>query len=893
MAKLQTHSNFESVINPDDQKLSADYNKNRVQEISELATARVNEVSRRRTGNNGGLEGYFENFEDGTLTNPRGLSRQVRNRVMAIVGTTGVDAMRANNGSSASTLDTGLWNYTRTSVLENIENTRSNCLKSLTVLQGYKEAMTKAQAGAFEQFQNMKNRQEEVIENRNWWQKASRRVLKVASLGIYALVERKKRQKFFNNRFEKRMKDRFDELNRNIAKLEKDATSRKDRMKSHMNRVLTSAHSPTRKALLKKELLDAVQNITGDINDVDLPNWTNYAGGIGINDDQEKVDFLEAAKELDFVKKDLAALGISKQKNMEQEEMIRSAQEQQEIMTDSKKFKAFEKITGTNGTKQLSEFENLTGDKDNSPKTTDLVKSIERQLQGQSIDVEQTIYGAAGDIKKSDLMVDSTRLILLINAITEDPAKKAINKSIKVKQSILDWIAKRNLTSANKEERSNPEKTKKFLDTLKGSDQKSGILKETQDLIKESRDLKNMSLDDIENLKEKIEKLSTKITTNQADFEQYENLNIFTKKDFTLLNGLWNKITKSRDFLEKNIEGWVSKKTKITEAKDDLDKNDYLKNINTQIDNLLKGDNSIEKFNKKLLNQLDKPQLSNSQQENIQNLKEDITKLEASLKIAEGNFTKLINNNAGKGLIIQAQQDISSLRSKISSKQEGIASIQGLSSENIKSLRKEVSSRNEQLEKLINKRETFKKENKISEFKNPEELITLANELAKEAGKSYELQLESKVSGNISLADRIQNEFATEDFAEEIDKKFVKELARNDQYETLKTVSEGTTVHLTYKEVGGSSELRFPNQLNGSEVNNFVVFKKEGNAVHLRNSPTGKVITIVSSAANNDGTIAYKNAIVRKASGGTDEIANAVVGGAGEHAIVYNMRIAP
>ncbi len=886
MAKLQTHSNYESVINPDDKQLSKEYNEARVQQVADAAMHRINEFSQgRNERDNGGLEGFFDGLEGKSFLNASALARKIQNRVLKIIQDGSEElAMSPHNGASSAILDQQLWRYAREGTYNKILNVRANTLSSLTVLKEYKEMIAKAQAGATEQLEIFKNAQAEARGKRSWWRKTGSTIAKFATFGIY---NKERLQDNAHSRLSRKLQERFSVINANVKQAEREAENRKNRMRKHLEKVMSSTHNPAEKSQLKKELITAIQNTSGDLSEIDLSSWRNYAGGLGITEDQEKIDFLEAAKELDFVKNDLAAIGISKEKNMRQSEMIESAKFQQEVMTNSKNFKAFEEI------KDKSEFKGLTPNSKNALETKDLVELLEKKLQGNGIDVEKEVYESTdNNIKKSDLLVPSTKLVLLIRAIADNKkdSLKAINKSAKAKQAIIDWIAKRNLTSSNKEEISDPEKTKEFLETLIKKEDNSGILVELSKLVEISRDLESA---DLEVLKKSISKISSDISTKKAEFETFKDLNVLTKHDYRIISELWTKAVKTRDFLETNIDKWL--KTKDKNSKLEQGKEGYLDALNKQIDALLTDGRdkkqSISHWRNKLSEQLNKQELSESQKEIKGKIEKEIDDLKISLKKAEEARDSLISSKNYKSKDLRTiQSSILDISTKIEAKERSLADIAGLSSKHTEMIRAELKDRENKLEELLKKRDEFIKQENLH-FESTDDLIKIKNELAEAIGTEHELKLSSKVVGTISLAERLQDELATEDFSDEIDKKFLQELARNDQYELLKTVSVGTSVELTYKPIGGSSNLSFPNQLNGTKEDNFIVFRKTDKAIHLRNDETGKVITILSPAADKDGNTAYKNAIVRNLSDGEDTIINPRVGGAGEHSIVYNVKI--
>jgi hypothetical protein len=181
--------------------------------------------------------------------------------------------------------------------------------------------------------------------------------------------------------------------------------------------------------------------------------------------------------------------------------------------------------------------------------------------------------------------------------------------------------------------------------------------------------------------------------------------------------------------------------------------------------------------------------------------------------------------------------------------------------------------------------ESKSKKDGLTDFSS--DLVRLRGELNALSAKT--LHLSDKKEPNLGdLNERIQQKLRAETFGDEIDKKFVEQLEKNDQFEQLKNVSKGTRVEITYKKTAASS-LRFPDQLDGSTTEDFIVVESNKNGVLLEKAAGGEAITILGAAAK--GGSAYKNARIATTSGARTPD-DPMVSGAWDSAIALNYKIA-
>ena len=805
MTDLKNYDPAENMISPDDLKLSEQHGADRLNTQSEIAEGRVKEISVDRDGGGGGLDQFFDEFEHRTWTKemPWELANQVRKRVMNIVGQSATDYQVSLQGSSSAVLERQMLRYTQADVLAKIDNVRTTGIHSLQTLETLKGFTAKAQAEAESQRTDMVQKQKEVIDNRGWWSRVGHKALTIGTLGAYKLVETQKRQKWYNSMLEKSMTREFDRINRNIETLEGQVGKQIAPMQSHIRRTIASQADPDTKAAYRTELMNALRH-TGELATMDLhTNW-----GISNANEQEKIDFLEAARGLDFVKKDLGVMGVSRAKQLQQEQMIKSAQEQQNILKDGAQFR-FKEIRLQDG------FKDLPTEGVSVPGISDLVKKLENEI-ASSEKLEDIYSSGTLDINKVDLLTDSTKLILLAKFIDGKGAnaKKLLQAS--TRQSLLVWINDMEKQTGDKKETHDDTDVKAQLDTLKDA-AGNGQIKEISGLMARAKAL-NIStgfgtfLADV-NTKTRI------IQDKYQEFLDKKGDNNFPDADFDLIKGSWQPVIEARKFLLEQVSKWEKERA------------DYIKW--DREDRELA--NTKTKEIKKRLEELDK---DSSEEKSI------------------AFIVDKINATTDK--------------------------------EKAKGLRLIYASRIKEKEALKNKKEELRKE-ESPEFSGMSKVQELLDKISIESGMDYSKRIKKNKSfDNLNINEHIQQKMRAETFGDEIDKKFVEQLEKNDQFEQLKNVSKGTKVHITYKKTAASS-LRFPDQLDNSNEDDFIVVESNEKGVLLENKAANLSMVILGPAAK--GGSAYKNARIATTLG-TRTQTDPVVSGAWDSAIALNYKIA-
>lgn len=819
MTDLKNYDLAENMISPDDLKQSEQHGADRLNTQSEIAEGRVKEISVDRTTTGpgaGGLDQFFDEFEYRTWTNemPWELADQVSTRVMNIVGQSALEYQNSLQGSSAAILEKQMLKYTRGPVLAKIQDVRAGGIHSLQTLETLKGFTAKAQAEAIAQRSDMVTKQKEAIDNRGWWSRAGHTALAIGSLGTYALVKTEKRQKWYNSIVEKSMTREFDRINRNIETLEGQVGKQIAPMQSRIRRTIASQADPDTKAAYRTELMNALRH-TGPLATMNLnTNW-----GIPNANEQEKIDFLEAAQGLDFVKKDLGIVGVSSAKNLQQKQMIESAQKQQNILKTIGEFEFA-------GIKGLSGFATLPTEGVSVPTISDLVKKLENEI-ASSENLEDIYSSGTLDINKADLLTDSTKLILLVKFIKGNGvvAKKLLQAS--TRQLLLVWINDMDKQTGDKKETHNNTDVKAQLDVLKNSTG-NGRIEETSVVIKEAKNL-NITVDtSVSTLKGNINTLSGNLQTDYQIFLDKKGDDDFPEEDFALIKKSWEPVMEARKFLLEQITKWEEEKKEYDKFKQDRSSGKpgkmrrYLNEIST-LDGAV-GDSGSIKF---ALNEL-------------------------------ANVTGNTGNDKAARISLNAK-------------------IAGLYASK-KDFREKIVALNDQ------------KEPEFSDMSKVQELL---DKVSVEGGMDYKKRItKNKSFGNVGLNKRIQQKMRADTFGEEIDKKFVEQLEKNDQFEQLKNVSKGTKVAITYKKTAASS-LRFPDQLGGSTTANFIVVESNEKGVLLEKVGGGETIAILGTAAK--GGVAYKNAKIATTHSDNPLLprdpSNPTVSGAWDSAIALNYKI--
>lgn len=806
MTDLKNYDLAENMISPDDLKQSEQHGADRLNTQSEIAEGRVKEISVDRTTTGpgaGGLDQFFDEFEYRTWTNemPWELADQVSTRVMNIVGQSALEYQNSLQGSSAAILEKQMLKYTRGPVLAKIQDVRAGGIHSLQTLETLKGFTAKAQAEAIAQRSDMETKQAEAIENRGWWSRAGHTALAIGTFGAYKLVETKKRQKWYNSIVEKSMTRQFDKINKNIEVMEGRVGKQIAPMQSRIRRTLAGEADPSEKANYKDALMAALRH-TRDIGTIDLTLW-----GIANDAHQQKIDFLEAAQGLDFVKKDLGIVGVSSAKNLQQKQMIESAQEQQNVFNSTTKFAEVRDEIKNEG---ISSSEK-------SPSLAELVKDIENDFNSSSVEVEGSIYGDR--VKKADLLTDSARFILLINFLGNNTLRHS-QLQPKTRQNLLTWIEKKDSETAGGVIEYNNNSVKAELNVLQST---NGVV---DNLVTELQNLKNIDeATDFFHYSGTIEGIGKNTQIKYQKFLNKEGDKNFPSEDFALIKDAWAPILEARKFLLEQLPKWED------------EQESYKKHL---LDTDPKRDGELKKLNEEIA-------LLDGPDGELRSIKHAIKE----------------RNDYGGTSTAQINTLFAAVEARI----------------------KERDTKAEKAKGLLEK--------KAPSFSGMSKIQDLLDKLQIEKTQDYKKRIKKESTAlSLDVNERILQTLRADDFPEEIDKKFVEQLEKNDQFEQLKNVSKGTKVAITYKKTAASS-LRFPDQLGGSTTANFIVVESNEKGVLLEKVGGGETIAILGTAAK--GGVAYKNAKIATTHSDNPLLprdpSNPTVSGAWDSAIALNYKI--
>ncbi len=965
MTELKNYNHAEQVINPDDLKQSEQHGADRLNTQAELAESRIKTISVSRAGG-GGLDEYFSGMEHHTWSEgtPWEISRLVNKRVFDVVGDVAGNYTDTLKGSSGAQFEGQMMKYTADDMIKQIQNTRANGLHDQETLQTLKGFTASAQEGVKTQIEEMKTKQQEMIAERGWWSRTGHKALAIGSLGTYNLVKTEKRQKWYNKYLEKSVTKQFDKINKNIETLEKRAGKQVAPEQSRIRRTLEATSDPVEKAAYKKELMDAVKNTGTDLSTV------NLAAKWGVTTPQGKVNFLAAAKDLDFVKKDMGIISVSEGKQKQQEEMIKSAQNQQELMDTAAPFEAVRDLLKTTDGVKASET---------VPSLSELVENLTKDLSSAK-DVDLEALYAADDITKADLLTDTARLMKLVAFVDGDERKKL---QLKTQQGLLAWIEKMEKDTGGglkKEAYEGNTEVKNRADDLDGlysdskallttmrsrvvGDNEASFVHDTKEANKFSneffakkQEFENFKIKLGDKLKEKDKKEledswvkleairafvlkraqankktretfkgyeekkgKLKLKSNHAkkayeDGEKHYNDSKKTYTDkqtelATLRNGAESESgkVKAKERAVKEEERKVgNKESEISDLKEEIRNvqrgvygvtvqqakidagtaRSALNGANMELFNAKGGEDKAYKAAQRNVEQKEKAerkaQMVYGLAEELKKLKAELRKVEKAKKEAVGNL------NTEKNLLVEALKEELDQKKDVKLKEQEVDQAKAAVAEsNLKELKREW-------DQAVEKKQEYETTNKVSLDELADEQTRIEGDLMQLKRKTVEWTENDPTLNLESIDDRITQSLRVDNFADELDKKFVEQLEKNDQFEQLKGVSKGTKVSITYKETSATN-LRFPDQLNGN-AEDFVVVKANNDGVLLEKvGAGGKTISILGPVAK--GGSAYKNAKVATTSGtyapatGTTP-ATTTTSGAWSSAVAYNFKIA-
>ncbi|MCF7917652.1 hypothetical protein K9L27_01440 [Candidatus Gracilibacteria bacterium] len=776
MAQLHDYGHLEGIINPDDLQLSQEHEENRIQKQREIAQSEVDRID------NQGFEAFFEQELGNGKERVGKLTGNVVDRVNEIIRRNADTYQTVSNGSSASILERNVWQNRKQSVFNRIGNIAQNAEVSFLVADGYENFIGETKDKVWKEWEMEKTRHQEILENQGKFKKYVAPILLGGlSFGLSRIGSKKRRYKRFEEKFGKKMQEQFYQMDKNIQRLKKDGEAHRQSMMRYIQRKMDSTFDLNDKENLKNEITTAIR--AGDLTF----SLTNF----GLTTDQQKIDFLESIQQLDFVKKDVSALGQSKEKNSVMRGAVDSAQAQERELKNLNNIK-FKEI------RDLGTIKNVPAAKD-VPSTLNLVQHIRDDLHSQNVSVEDIF---SDGIKKEDLLTESVKLTLLVNAIVTNAGWDK-HLSFETKQMLVAWIEDFD------------KKTSGGLTLRTSAD-----VKKVQDQIDVLQSTGTGSI---------LEKGRTWFTTARAlDITK-------TIVDFQALE------TSAQEF-SKDI---FLKKQEFDEIKNDFPEADRL--------DLEKGWDEVEKVRKFVLDVAKK-----WKQEREEHQKWTAKKLilENNQKSAQSNLDEELKNpvETDKNAATTQRTTRTNLHAKLEKAQDTLL-------------------------------EYLSTEKGLTSFDFPE-YIGKFDVLEK---KNFEKTKKNKDSIK-ELNERIQQTLIIENFSQEIEKKFLDKLEKNDQYSLLKEVSEGTRVTVDYKIVSSLNELKFPDEITGTTPKTFRVFKKNKNAVMLQEiGGTNKILTIMGPAVS--GGKAFRNAIEKESVAGTPDPTNPTVGGVGTQAIAFNMLI--
>lgn len=475
MAELKAHSTApESILSPDDGKLREEYNENRLDSLSDLAIAEVDKVSTR-----GGLEGFFEDFlhldASGKLDrveNPDQLVSSTVERVMSVLENSGRKISSVpDNGSSVAAVDALLWKSRRTNVLSQIKDCKSEGKTSLSVLAGHEVFLEEAKVKVAAEYDEQRKRVSEAYDGENRFKKFFTGVAKSrwGSLGATALaggaaggmallsggisvpltalsgaaigyigkkisngeysflghranLTRERRLEKLDDEFKTKLQEKYDAIKATTEKVKEKETEKRNRMQSKIERKFKAAVDSKD----KQDLWDAIKALmshTGALGALDLSLF-------GITDEQDKILFLEALKNMPEILAGIENRKISAEKHQLQANVVEGARSQQTYIENPAHF-SFKSL------KEKLEKKNIPATT-TEVKTADLIAQLSNDLQAQGVHLEEDVYGTIAQSFRG-LTTDTARLVIL-SAYLKANSAKLTGCSLQTQSDLLKWI---------------------------------------------------------------------------------------------------------------------------------------------------------------------------------------------------------------------------------------------------------------------------------------------------------------------------------------------------------------------------------------------------------------------------------------------------------------------
>ncbi len=518
MAELKNYEHADQIRNPDDGQLSGGHNDTRLERQQALAQNEVNKS---------GVDGLADFFDTETTRNrPRNVQdviQDTQSRVMTTLTNAANEYVSSLNQSSSARLEALAWNQRRGDVLARIQNINANTALSATVAEGYVNFLKEAQSKATSEWEKQKATNQEALEQFGFWDK---------------FWHADTRYQRFEQNVDNRLDDMFARLTNNANTIQSSAEARVSNMQSRIETQWNATIAPDQKQNLWNE---AQTNINAA--NIASVNFTHFNVP---NNDQDKVDFVEALRNLPFIQKGLSLRQNSTENYNAQKDLIEATQLQEDYLEKVSNYHFENVIT-------LPEFTGMKGNPDNAPAIPALVSAIEKDLRKNKVNVED-IFPAG--VKKSDLLTNTARLVYLVEALN-NTTSYASHLAPATLQSLLDWVTAADDSSANKvEQYDNTEAIAQF-DIV--NNPTTGLNKQLEDCLTTSQSLK---------ISTGISHFEGFVTTAydfdkdcKVGFESYKRVkDAFPDKDRQTLDDIWSKLNDYATKITKLADQWHSEK---------------------------------------------------------------------------------------------------------------------------------------------------------------------------------------------------------------------------------------------------------------------------------------------------------------------------------------------
>ena len=345
------------------------------------------------------------------------------------------------------------------------------------------------------------------------------------------------------DKFETAMYERYEAIEKRLTKAKEDAQARKRLMEMRVQRAFDS----TRDLDQQNILWEAVKNVAtwgGDNLGFDVTAFSSF-----VTNDQQKLDFLEAIRSIDWVRDGIGAHGASKENTTRNDEIIKTAQSQQDFLSDHNNFR----FQGILQDPDFAKIPKLSEGID----TQELVDSLESDFAARGTNVE-SLYEAK--YKKGGILKPTVRLAILLKSRAIPDLYKILSASSARK--LKTWIVQKDEETLGGEGHGFVENANAIGQEFESLQKSNGILNKAHEFLEHVQDEYKKDLEG-QDWSTSIKKLSEFGRESATQYTSYkivrDSLPTETK---ARLDELWEKVNKAYQ----EMSTWLGKRN-VQQAK--------------------------------------------------------------------------------------------------------------------------------------------------------------------------------------------------------------------------------------------------------------------------------------------------------------------------------------